>query len=172
MAKAREIQLTGMDDHVIIHSTEENDRPWIRGVIREWWGAESVVVRKTKYEPAEMDGFIAFLNGEKVGLVILRYEETLCEIMSLTVSGTHPQIDRQLISSAVEDAKKHNSERMIVVTTNDNTNALRFYQNFGFRLHELRVGIVKESRKIKPQIPLIGKYHIPIRDEIELEMIL
>ncbi len=131
-----------------------------------------MVVRKTKYEPAEMDGFIAFLNGEKGGLVILRYDEILCEIMSLTVSGTHPQICTQLVSSAVEDAKKHNCERMIVVTTNDNTNALRFYQNSGFRLHELRVGIVKESRKIKPQIPLIGNYHIPIRDEIELEMIL
>jgi len=161
-----------MDDHIIIRSTEENDRPWIREVIRKWWGSESVVVRKTKYEPAEMDGFIAFLNGEKVGLVILRYDEILCEIMSLTVSGTHPQIGTQLVSSAVEDAKKHNCERMIVVTTNDNTNALRFYQNSGFRLHELRVGIVKESRKIKPQIPLIGNYHIPIRDEIELEMIL
>jgi len=60
---------------------------------------------------------------------------------------------------------------MIVVTTNDNTNTLRFYRNMGFRLQELRVGIVKESRKIKPQIPLVGNNHIPIRDEIELEMV-
>jgi N-acetylglutamate synthase-like GNAT family acetyltransferase len=161
-----------MDDHIIIRSTEENDRPWMRGVMRKWWGSESVVIRKTKYEPAEMGGFIALHNEEKVGLVILRYNETLCEIMSLTVSGTHPQIGSQLISSAVEDAKKHNSERMIVVTTNDNITALRFYQKMGFRLHELRLGIIEESRKIKPQIPLIGNYHIPIWDEIELEMVL
>jgi len=161
-----------MDDLVLIRPIDENDHPWIRDVIRKWWGAESVVVRNTKYEPAEMDEFIALLIREKVGLVILRYDETLCEIMSLIVSGTHPQIGSQLISSAVEDAKKHNFESMIVITTNDNTNALRFYQNSGFHLHELRVGIVKESRKIKPQIPLVGNYHIPIRDEIELEMTL
>jgi len=61
---------------------------------------------------------------------------------------------------------------MIVATTNDNTNTLRFYRNMVFRLQDLRVGIVKESRKIKPQIPLVGNHHIPIRDEIELEMFL
>lgn len=161
-----------MADPIIIRPTEENDRPWMREIMRKWWGSESVVIRKTKYEPAEMNGFIALLNNDKVGLVIVHYEKTLCEIMSLTVSGTHPLVGRQLISSAVEDARDHNSERMIVVTTNDNTNALRFYQEMGFRLLDLRVDIVKESRKIKPQIPLIGNYHIPIRDEIELEMIL
>lgn len=59
-----------------------------------------------------------------------------------------------------------------MVTTNDNTSALRFYQKMGFCLHKLRVGIVEESRKTKSQISLIGNINIPIRDEIELEMIL
>jgi hypothetical protein len=59
-----------------------------------------------------------------------------------------------------------------VVTTNDNTSALHFYQKMGFYFHKLRVCIVEESRKIKPQIPLIGNFNIPIWDEIELEMIL
>ena len=161
-----------MDDHIIIRPTEENDRPWMRGVMRKWWGSESVVIRKSKYEPAEMDGFIAFQNDERVGLVILRYDETLCEIMSLTISGSHPQIGKRLILSTVEDAMKNNSARIVVVTTNDNISALRFYQKSGFRLCELRVGIIKESRKIKPQIPLVGNYQIPILDEIELVMIL
>ena len=29
---------------------------------------------------------------------------------------------------------------------------------------------MEESRKLKPEIPLIGEYEIPIRDEIEFEM--
>jgi len=158
--------------HIITRPAEENDRPWMREVMRKWWGSETIVIRKTKYQPAEMAGFITLLNGEKVGLVVLRYEETFCEIMSLTTQGTHPQIGSQLISSAIESAKKHGSRRIIVVTTNDNTAALRFYQKMGFFLHKLRVGIVEESRKIKPQIPLVGNFNIPIRDEIELEMVL
>ena len=161
-----------MDVHIITCPAEENDRPWMREVMRKWWGSETVIIRKTEVEPAEMAGFVASLNGEKVGLVVLRYEKTLCEIMSPTTSGTHPQIGSQLIFSAIESAKKHDIRRIIVVTTNDNTNALRFYQKMGFCYHKLRVGIVEESRKIKPQIPLVGNFNIPIRDEIELEMIL
>jgi len=161
-----------MDDRIVIRPTGENDRSWMRNVIRKWWGSESVIVRKTRYEPAEMDGFIASHKGEKVGLVILRYDEEFCEIMSLTVSGSHPQIGKKLLLSSIEDAKQHGAKRMIVVTTNDNMNALRFYQKMGFHMHELRVGIVEESRKLKSEIPHVGNYHIPIRDEFELEMIL
>ena len=58
-----------------------------------------------------------------------------------------------------------------VVTTNDNVDALRFYQRRGFRLARLRTGAVDESREtVKPEIPAIGDHGIPLRDEIELEM--
>lgn len=160
-----------MDDHIIFRPTEENDRSWMRGVMRKWWGSESEVVWKTKYKPAEKNVYIALLNGAKVGLVIFRYDAALNEIMNLTVSDTHPQVGRQLILSAVEDAKKHNSERMIVGTTNDITNTLRFYRNIEFRLQELRVDTVKESRKKKLKISMVSNCHIPIQNEIELEMV-
>ena len=161
-----------MAGSIHIRPIEEDDRPWVRGILRKWWGSESVIIRKTKYEPAGMGGFIASHKDEKVGLVILRYEKDLCEIISLTVLNSNPLIGKQLIHTSIQDAKDHASARMIIVTTNDNSGALRFYQQMGFRLRELRVGIVEESRKIKPEIPLEGNYHIPIRDELELEMIL
>ena len=161
-----------MAGSIQIRPIVEDDRPWVRSIHRKWWGAESLIIRKTRYEPAGMDGFIAIHNDEKVGLVILRYEENLCEIISLTIFDSNPLIGKQLIQVSIQDAKDHASTQMIVVTTNDNTGALRFYQQMGFRLRELRVGIVEESRKLKPEIPLEGKYHIPIRDELELELIL
>ena len=58
---------------------------------------------------------------------------------------------------------------MWLVTTNDNVDALRFYQRRGLRISGLRIGAVDESRaRLKPQIPEIGAYGIPLRDEIEL----
>jgi len=36
----------------------------------------------------------------------------------------------------------------------------------------LRVNAISEARKLKPGIPLIGENNIPLRDEIELEMML
>jgi len=59
-----------------------------------------------------------------------------------------------------------------VTTTNDNLDALRFYQRRGFRIVALRPGPVDESRKIKSTIPVLGEYGIPIRDEIELELLI
>jgi ribosomal protein S18 acetylase RimI-like enzyme len=58
-----------------------------------------------------------------------------------------------------------------VTTTNDNLNALRFYQKHGFVLAALRPNALEKTRKLKP-IPALGENGIPIRDEIELEMIL
>ncbi len=61
--------------------------------------------------------------------------------------------------------------RVRVVTTNDNVNALRFYQRRGFWLCELRAGAVDASRaRLKPVIGTVGEHGIPLRDELELEL--
>ena len=57
-------------------------------------------------------------------------------------------------------------------TTNDNLNALRFYQKRGFVLVAVHRNAMEQARKLKPEIPLIGNDGIPLRDEIELEMLL
>jgi hypothetical protein len=72
----------------------------------------------------------------------------------------------------VEEARKRNCWRVFLITTNDNLNALGFYQKRGFELVAIHRGAVNESRKVKPSIPLIGDNNIPLRDEIELELVL
>jgi hypothetical protein len=46
--------------------------------------------------------------------------------------------------------------------------ALRFYQRHGFRLAEIRFGVVDAARRLEPSIPLLGDHGVPIHDEIEL----
>ena len=63
-----------------------------------------------------------------------------------------------------------NGTRLWVITTNDNIDALRFYQRRGFCLVCVHRGAVDRSRaSLKPEIPLAGNYGIPLRDELELE---
>jgi hypothetical protein len=50
--------------------------------------------------------------------------------------------------------------------------ALRFYQQCGFVLAAIHRNALEQSRKLKPEIPLVGNDGIPLRDEIELEMML
>ena len=57
-----------------------------------------------------------------------------------------------------------------MITTNDNLNALRFYQKRGFVLAALYPNALVQSRKLKPEIPETGIGGLPLRDEIELEM--
>jgi len=61
---------------------------------------------------------------------------------------------------------------MFLITTNDNTHALRFYQNRNFVIAAIHINAIEKSRQLKPEIPLTGADGIPIRDEIELEMLL
>jgi hypothetical protein len=59
------------------------------------------------------------------------------------------------------------------VTTNDNLDALRFYQRRGFRLTALRAGAVDRTRaSLKPRIGTLGEHGIPLRNELELELVL
>jgi ribosomal protein S18 acetylase RimI-like enzyme len=73
---------------------------------------------------------------------------------------------------AIQLARQVNYRRIWLVTTNDNTPALRFYQKKGFIIIRIFANALQESHRLKPEIPLTGLDGIPIRDEIELEYIL
>ena len=75
-----------------------------------------------------------------------------------------------LIAKVKRVATHAGCNRLWVITTNDNVDALRFYQRRGFRLAALHRGAVDEGRvRLKPEIPGVGDYRIPLRDELELE---
>jgi ribosomal protein S18 acetylase RimI-like enzyme len=131
-----------------------------------------VVTRGESYCPAELPGFVIIRDTDRVGLVTYHIEGQDCEIV--TLNSMHPSmgIGSALISALVKVAKQEMCKRIWVITTNDNTCALRFYQKKGFVLVAVYRNAIKESRQIKPEIPLIGYDGIPIRDEIELEYVL
>ena len=74
------------------------------------------------------------------------------------------------LDKALDEARTRNCRRLFLITTNDNLNALGFYQRRGFEIFTVYRGAIHESRKIKPGIPFIGMNNIPLRDEIELEI--
>lgn len=160
----------GNVSQIHIRPTSKDDRIYIQNEMIKWWGNEMVVVRGEKYFPADYGGFVAEHEDEKAGLILLRFTDTLCEIMSLTTSSAVASAGKLLVTAAIERATEEGVQKMIAVTTNDNINALRFYQQMGFTVGAWRKGAVDRSRKIKPSIPLAGNYNIPIRDEIELEL--
>jgi ribosomal protein S18 acetylase RimI-like enzyme len=148
------------------------DRDWVAGHIVEHWGAETVVTHGALYRPAALPGFVAELDGKTVGLVTFHIAGDACEIVTLDSLRPDQGIGTALIEAVKAAADAAGCRRLWLITTNDNLHALSFYQKRGFRLAAVHPGAVNESRKLKPEIPLIGNDGIPIRDEIELEIVL
>lgn len=153
-----------------IRPVQPSDRDWIVGLITGHWGSTHVVSRGKSHQPDQLPGFIALQNGQPAGLLTYRIEGDQCEIVTLDSLVEGIGIGGALIDAAKEAAQAAGCHRLWLITTNDNLHALRFYQRRGFVLAALHVNAIEQSRRIKPEIPLIGMDGIPIRDEIELEM--
>ena len=95
-------------------------------------------------------------DGEKVGLVTYSIVDESCEIV--TLNSTHPSsgVGTALIEAVGDIAIKSACQRLWLITTNDNMNALRFYQKRGFVLVAVHRNALELSRRLKPEISLIG----------------
>ncbi len=112
---------------------------------------------------------IAEEEGERVGLLTYVVDGDTCEILTLGVTRQFAGTGTALVEAVRGVAREQGCRRVWVLTTNDNIDALRFYQRRGFRIDVLRPGAVDEARRtLKPGIPEIGDHGIPLRDEIEL----
>lgn len=147
------------------------DGEWIRQLMRERWMAEFVVVHGNVFHPHALSGFVAEEEGKKTGLITYLLEGGVCEIV--TLDSLHPArgVGSALLEAVTAVALRSGCRAMRLTTTNDNLNALRFYQKRGFTLAALRPNAIENTRKVKP-VPPLGENGIPIRDEIELELIL
>jgi GNAT superfamily N-acetyltransferase len=150
----------------------DTDRPWVRQWMSDHWGADLMVVHGEQIYPAEHHGFAAFDGEIAAGLVTYELRGDECEILSLDSLIEGQGIGSALIECVHKIALDNGARRLWLITTNDNLNALRFYQKRGFELIKIHRHAVDESRKLKPSIPLLGEFGIQIRDEIELEMLL
>jgi len=148
------------------------DREWVSQFIFENWASNIVVSRGVIYYPQDLPGFVALHQSEKVGLVTYNTTGTNCEIVSINSVRPFSGVGTALIEAVREIALQSGCKRLWLITTNDNMNALRFYQKRGFVLVAVHRNALELSRKLKPEIPLIGNHGIPLRDEIELEMML
>jgi len=148
------------------------DKPWVSRILQENWGLVMIVSRDKIHRADELPGFIAVRDGEPAGLITYDIVNEQCEITSVNSLVEGHGIGSALVDAAKDAAAAAGCRRLWLITTNDNTAALRFWQKRGFKLVAVYPGAIEQSRKIKPEIPQIGNDGIPIRDEIELEMIL
>jgi ribosomal protein S18 acetylase RimI-like enzyme len=134
------------------------------------WGGETVAGHDETMYPARLGGFVALLDGEIVGHISYRGDGERCEIVSIDAEPRGSGIGSMLLDAVLAAAREEGYEAVWLTTTNDNLDAMRFYQRRGFRFCDLRRGAVDRARELKPGIPVIGAYGIRLRDELDLEL--
>ncbi len=154
-----------------IREKESKDQPWIEKILDERWGGEGRVVAHGEIFDVRL--LPALIGGEQEGLATYQIRRTnIAELITLDAVTAKQGVGTALIEALVSRLRVEGVSVLRVTTTNDNLDALRFYQRRGFRITAVRPGAVDEARRVKPSISEIGEYGIPIRDEIELERLL
>lgn len=149
-----------------IHSA---NREMVNAFIREHWYTTTMIIRGKPIDMTQTEGFF-LRDGESIaGLVTYIIYDTMLEITSLDSLRENQGIGSALVDMVVREAGERGVRKIVLVTTNDNINAIRFYQKRGFDMARLFRNAVDAARKLKPEIPLIGENSIPLHHEIEFE---
>jgi GNAT superfamily N-acetyltransferase len=151
-----------------IRRNEPGDRGALQAFLERRFSAR--VARRGELIDALAQPSLLALDGDRLaGVLTYIVGSAECEVLTLHAEQRFGGVGSALIEAVRDVAAQAGCTRLRLTTTNDNLDALRFYQRRGFRLDVLRAGAVDDCRaRLKPEIPRTGDYGIPLRDELEL----
>lgn len=153
-----------------IRKISQENRHEVNNFISDHWFSTDMVARGEIVDMTKLPGFAVYEDEEIIALVTYRIIDGECEIMSLDSLKKNQGIGGALVKKVVEVSFEAGCSKIKLITTNDNINALRFYQKRGFDMVNIYRNALDVSRRLKPSIPMIGDFGIPLKHEIELEM--
>ena len=140
--------------------------------IFEEWG-DPIVTRGNIINIRNLHGFIALNNGDLIGAILYEIKDNDCEIVALYSIIETIGVGTSLIDAVLDIARSKKCKRVWLITMNDNTHAIRFYQKRGFELKEVHINAFDVTRKLK-KLPTDGNFlgidNIPIKHEFEFEI--
>ncbi|PTC10439.1 GNAT family N-acetyltransferase [Bacillus wiedmannii] len=151
-----------------INPITNDNRKKVISFFKEHWGSSEMVISSGMFQCDALDGFIFEEHNQINGLITYVIKENEVEVISLDSIQEGKGIGSALMEKVENIAKQEGFSEVNLVTTNDNLNALKFYQKRGYRIISIIPNAVNEARKIKPSIPLIGNDGIPLNDELKL----
>ena len=145
--------------------------PELDAFLRAAWGADFVVAHGERIILTGLAGVAAVWDDRVVGHASYRIVDDACELTSISADPQRKGTGSLLMDRIIDEARRNGCRRVWLTTTNDNLDALRFYQRRGFRLVALRPDAVDVARReLKPELPEIGSHGIRIRDELDLAL--
>ena len=153
----------------IVSITAENRFPIDLYIEREWSGP-LIVTLGHLYDSRRLPGYAAYIGDQLAGAILYRPQEDQIEIAVLFSLIENHGVGTALIKKIINHAAASGCSRIWLVTSNDNTHAIRFYQKFGFSLKEVHINSFDMIRRLKPGLPEHGIDNIPLNHEFEFEL--
>ncbi|MAB00618.1 MAG: GNAT family N-acetyltransferase [Stappia sp.] len=152
---------------VTIREKSEADHAAVVELLTRRWTSPEILIEGELIDGSLLPGFLAEdTEGETAGLVTLIKREREWEILTLDSLTRWSGVGTLLLNAVIGSALEQGIRRLMVRTSNDNLDAFRFYQRRGFRIEKIVTGAIDEERRLRPEIPLLGEYGIPIHDEV------
>ncbi len=164
------LAMDGLPLQPVVRPAYPPDRPAVDAFLAEH-NADLVARRGVLVDARRHPALIVEADGAIEGVLTWVLEGPSMEVLTLHAAQPWAGTGSALIAAARRVAEASGARRLWLITTNDNVDALRFYQRRGFRLVGVDARAVDRSRStLKPAIPEVGAHGIPLRDELELEL--
>jgi ribosomal protein S18 acetylase RimI-like enzyme len=154
---------------LVVRSRHDGDHGWVADHLVKEWGATHVVSRGRMHHALELPGWVAERDGRPIGVLHYAVSGETAELVTMDALDRQRGVGTALLEALMGALRARGVGRVWLVTSNDNLDALRFYQRRGFVLVAVHRGAIEDARRLKPNIPVTGLHGIPVRDEIELE---
>lgn len=157
---------------MVFNEINGKNRTEVNRFLQDNWYSTDIILRGRVVDMTLAEGIVVYESNIIIGLITYEISNGECEILSLDSKKENKGIGTELIHRVIEIAKSNNCNKVKLITTNDNINAIKFYQRRGFDMARIYHNALDISRQLKPSIPLKGEFDIPLMHEIEFEMII
>jgi GNAT superfamily N-acetyltransferase len=167
-------------DAIEVREGRPADADFVRRSLMDSMAGTAVAGHGELIDAMRLPALVAWIDDEPVGHLTYRPSAAApspppdssppgWEVVTLHAARLGRGVGAALMAALLDRARQAGAARVWLITTNDNTRALRFYQRLGFDLIRLdRDAVTEARRRLKPTIPTHSD-GIPIRHELELE---
>ncbi len=148
------------------------DKDAVHELLFKRWNDDCIIFGGRAYTSRDFDTHGAFdADGNLLAIAMWMMRGKVALLGAVDSIVPRSGAASQIIAFVADQARRQGARSLRAVTTNDNLDALRYYQVQGFRLDALFVGAVDAYRgRSDPNFRRIGFYGLPVRDTLEMEM--
>ncbi len=131
-----------------VRPLDDRDQQWLMEFMTRTWGFPVVSISGA-HNPGELPGFVALRGDQRLGVITYRLADEACEVVTINSLQENQGVGTALLE-AVKHIAAERALRLWLSTTEDNANAIRFYESRGMTRQAVHRDFIELVRGYKP----------------------